>query len=74
MTDPGGGRVEVIRFGSDWRPDPDLLRLVTDYLVNGPEQGEWAWEEHCEGLAGGILHAMHEAGIDLPGSDEPKGV
>lgn len=46
---------------SEWEPDPEELHLVKDYLIGAPEQGDWEWEDHCEGLAGGILQALHAA-------------
>lgn len=78
---PGGGRPSLANrwaksdallpegdggFGSGWEPDPDLKWKLHDYFV-GREQGEWAWTEHCEGLAEGVLHLLHDLGIDLPG-------
>jgi hypothetical protein len=36
--------------------------IVRDYLVNAPEQSDWPWEDHCDGLAMGILGSLHRAG------------
>lgn len=38
--------------------DPRVVRIIRDYLVTAPEQGDWPWEDHCEGLASGILAAL----------------
>lgn len=47
------------------------LRVVTLYLINQPEQGDWEWEDHCEGLAGGILNALREHRNPARTRDEP---
>lgn len=38
--------------------DPRVVRIIADYLAHAPEQSDWPWEDHCEGLAGGILAAL----------------
>lgn len=44
------------------RHGADLVAIITRYLVCQPEQGGWPWEDHCEGIAGGILAALDRAG------------
>ena len=58
---PVTGRIDDDR----WAPDADALAVVINYLMDPPEQGEWAWADHVEGLAGGILFALHDAGIEV---------
>ena len=36
---------------------------IEQYLIHQPEQGDWPWEDHCNGLAGGILDALRGAGV-----------
>ena len=49
-----------VAFRTDWEPDPEELRAVRDYLIDPPRwDGEDGWPEHCEGLAAGILQALH---------------
>jgi hypothetical protein len=53
--------------------DPAVVRVITDYLVNQPEQGDWPWRDHCEGLSGGILSALTSAGYSVTvGPDLPR--
>ena len=52
-------------FGDGWEPHPKALRVVARYLLNSPEQGDWDLWDHCEGVAGGILSDLHEAGFDV---------
>lgn len=56
-------------FG-DWSPDPAELRVVTAYLLAPPEQGEWPWEDHCEGMASGVLNALHRLREATPPAPE----
>lgn len=51
----------------------DPLNIIRDYLVDAPEQGDWAWEDHCDGLAGGILVALKSHGLEVwPAGDRTK--
>lgn len=61
-----------VAFRTDWEPDPEELRAVELYLVNAPEQGDWEWEDHCEGLAGGILQALHVLEAKQAGADPAR--
>lgn len=56
-----------VAFDAGWEPDPDDLRVVRDYLIHQPEQGDWEWEDHCAGLAGGILQALRVAALKRTG-------
>ena len=56
-------------FGDGWEPDPRLKWQLHGYFLNR-EQGDWAWTEHCEGLAEGVLHLLHDLGIAVPGKAE----
>lgn len=56
---------EPLDFGDDWEPEPIHLQIVTAYLEHMPEQGDWPWHDHCEGLAGGVLNALHNNGFEL---------
>ena len=49
-----------VAFRTDWEPDPEELRAVRDYLYNAPAHLlQETMEDHCEGLAGGILQTLH---------------
>ena len=48
-----------VAFRTDWEPDPEELRVVTDYLLHQPERLDETWEEHHELMAWGILQALH---------------
>lgn len=52
-------------LGSTWFPNRVSMEIVRNYLLNQPEQGDWLWEDHCSGIAGGILHAIALAGRDV---------
>lgn len=52
-------------FGDGWEPNGKALNIARDYLIHQPEQGDWPWEDHCEGIAGGILDALHQSGFVL---------
>lgn len=41
--------------------DP-VIRIVYEYLRVAPEQGDWPYEDHLEGLASGIVEALRSAG------------
>lgn len=41
--------------------------IVARYLLNAPEQGDWPWEDHCDGMAGGIVEALRAAGALVGG-------
>jgi hypothetical protein len=43
----------------------DAERIAAAYLAHAPEQGDWPWEDHCEGVASGIFYALHDAGWRL---------
>ncbi len=49
--------------------DATAVQVVTEYLIHQPEQGEWEWEDHCEGIAGGILAALEAHGYVLAAAD-----
>lgn len=41
--------------GLDW-----AVELVKYELVHAPEQSDWPWEDHCEGVAGRVVAAIAE--------------
>src|SRR5262245_58530045 len=43
--------------------------VVTNYLMHAPEQGDWPWEEHCNGLASGVLAALDAHGFRVTNTD-----
>ena len=47
---------------------------IEQYLIHQPEQGDWPWEDHCNGLAGGILAALRAAGVVLVPIGDLRGV
>lgn len=64
MTDATGEDVaDEMPLPGSWPPWAE--GPIRDYLVHQPEQGDWPWEDHCEGLAGGILAALSRAGVAL---------
>jgi hypothetical protein len=56
---------DELYFGDEWEPDQAALRIATQYLLTRPEQGDWDYEDHWEGIASGILHALHRAGYEV---------
>ena len=38
------------------------LAIGAAYLAHCPEQGDWPWGDHCEGVAGGILAGITDNG------------
>lgn len=42
---------------------------VADYLTNAPEQGEYPWPDHCDGLSGGVMGALWDAGYQVVARD-----
>jgi hypothetical protein len=56
---------DELNFGDGWEPDQTVLSIATQYLLTRPEQGEWDYEDHWQGIAGGILHALHHAGYEV---------
>lgn len=60
-----GGRSRRENFGDGWVVPPQAFEIVSLYLINQPDQGDWAWDEHCMGLASGILNALRDKGWTL---------
>lgn len=48
-----------------WDDDVPPLDVIRRYLMRAPEQGEWPLEEHCDGMAGGIMLDLMEAGYEI---------
>lgn len=60
-------------FRVDWEPDPEELRAVRDYLVVSPGWAEDSTiEDHCEGLAAGILQTLHVLAAKRAGTDPAR--
>lgn len=60
----------------------EVKKIITEYLIHAPEQSDWPWEDHCDGLAGGILtqlklngYELHKdyasVSLDVDGADTP---
>lgn len=46
--------------------------VIRDYLVHQPDQDDWDWEDHCDGIAGGILSSLRAAGFWLLRQPDPR--
>jgi hypothetical protein len=65
MTANGIGGSPAMDDVPTFGPDPwekTVQDVVRDYLIHQPEQGGWPWEDHCDGVASGILSALYQSG------------
>ena len=52
----------------DTRRAPDAQQVIRNALINAPEQGDWPWEDHCDGVASSITEHLIRAGHLPPGT------
>jgi hypothetical protein len=63
----GGPSMMVVQARPAPQPptEPTAEKVIARYLAQAPEQGDWEWEDHCEGVASGVLGALKAAGYGL---------
>lgn len=43
--------------------------VIAAYLMAAPEQGDWGWAAHCDGMAGGLIDALDAHGYSVHGPE-----
>jgi hypothetical protein len=48
-----------------YETDKGVLLIMATALAVAPEQGDWPWDEHCEGVALSVLEVLHRCGYHV---------